>query len=86
MILGIIGMLIIVGSWAYQAYRKTNKMSIPFATFYFLGSVVLTIYALSISDLPFIILNGAASILSFNQMMKAWSFSGYGKKGKHRTY
>jgi hypothetical protein len=46
----------------------------------------LTIYALSISDLPFIILNGAASILSFNQMMKAWSFSGYGKKGKHRTY
>jgi len=68
MIIGIIGLIFIAIGWVPQVIEiiktKKNKMNIGFSLFYTLGSLALVIYAVQIYDLVFIILNGAAFLMS----------------------
>ena len=64
---GIIGLSLIVIAWVPETIKsiKSGKtIRVEFLILYFLGSIFLTIHAINIGDLVFIMLNGLASVLS----------------------
>jgi uncharacterized protein with PQ loop repeat len=68
-ILGFFGTLLVVIAWIPQTLRtiRTKKVGIhpKFLWIYFAGSFFLTVYAISIFDFVFIILNGISTVFSF---------------------
>lgn len=82
---GIIGMLCIVAAWIPQTIRtiRTKIVGIEprFLWLYLIGSASLTAYAISISDIIFMTLNGIATILDVINMYYHYV---YEKKTKRR--
>jgi MtN3 and saliva related transmembrane protein len=67
-ILGLIGMLLLVGSWIPQTVETIKRRECPlnmgFILVYFTASVLLTIYAYAGRDWIFTTLNGLAAFQS----------------------
>jgi len=68
-LIGLLGMIILVGSWIPQTLEtiKSKKcpLNINFILLYTFSSLLLTIYSLLIKDLIFLILNFLAFLQSF---------------------
>ena len=66
--LGLIGLILIAFGWIPQVVEiiktKKNKLNFGFSLLYTLGSLALVVYAFQINDVIFIILNGAAFLMS----------------------
>ncbi len=65
--LGIAGMLFIVAGWAISI---TSLPPLRLSTLYFTGSLLLTIYAILQHDPVFTILNAAAALLAFINIVR----------------
>jgi len=67
-ILGLIGMLLLVGSWIPQTVetikRRKCPLNLEFILVYFVASTLLTIYAYAQRDWIFTTLNGLAAFQS----------------------
>jgi len=71
--IGILGLVFIVIAWVpetIKSMRSGKTIRIEFLCLYFVGSILLTIHALSIGDAVFTILNGMASILSGTNIVR----------------
>jgi lipid-A-disaccharide synthase-like uncharacterized protein len=66
--IGFLGMVLLVVAWIPQTLRtiRTKMVGVhpKFLWIYFFGSLFLTLYAISIFDIIFIILNGIATAFS----------------------
>lgn len=66
--LGVIGLVLIAIGWIPEIIEiiktKKNNLNLKFNILYVLGSLALVIYAVSINDLVFILLNGFAFLMS----------------------
>lgn len=66
--LGILGLILIALAWIPETLeiikKKRNNLNLKFNILYVLGSLALVIYAVSINDLVFILLNGFAFLMS----------------------
>ncbi|ASJ00872.1 PQ-loop domain-containing transporter [Thermococcus gorgonarius] len=67
-LLGLIGMLLLVGSWIPQTWEtiktKNCPLNLKFILVYFTASTLLTIYAYARRDWIFTALNGLAALQS----------------------
>jgi MtN3 and saliva related transmembrane protein len=67
-VLGLIGMLLLVGSWVPQTVETIKKkycpLNLEFILVYFVASSLLTIYAYAGRDWIFTTLNGLAALQS----------------------
>ena len=81
-ILGWIGLAILLLSWlseAVQAYKeKTAKIPITFASLYLIAAILLSLHALAINDMIFLVLNVATGLIA---LMNIYFFF-MGKKSK----
>lgn len=79
-LVGIMGLVLIVIAWIPETIKTIKKLEKParieFLVLYFLGSILLTTYAILIRDLVFITLNGMAAILSGINLGKALMLKG----------
>ena len=79
-------MLFVVIAWVPQTLRtiRTKKVGIhpKFLWIYLLGSALLTIYAILIFDLVFILLNGTATSFSIINIYYHYKYSG--RKNRER--
>ena len=66
--LGVIGLILIALGWTPQTLetikKKKNNLNLKFNLLYTIGSLLLTVYAITLSDTIFIILNGFAFLMS----------------------
>ena len=66
--IGILGLILISVGWIPQTLEiiktKKNGINLKFNILYSLGSLSLTIYAIYINDIVFILLNGFALLMS----------------------
>ena len=66
--LGILGLILIAVGWIPQTIQtikqKKNNLNLKFNLLYTFGSLALTVYAIYISDMVFILLNGFAFLMS----------------------
>jgi MtN3 and saliva related transmembrane protein len=66
--LGVIGLILIALGWIPQTLetikKKKNNLNLKFNLLYTIGSLLLTVYAITLSDTIFIILNGFAFLMS----------------------
>lgn len=70
-IVGLVGLLLIAAAWAVNIIRRSPPPPVDLTALYLLGSVALTIYALFLNELVFTVLNAAASVLSFINLLRA---------------
>ena len=71
---GLIGLALIVIAWVPETIKslKSKKTARPeFLLLYFLGSLFLTLHAMTIRDLIFIILNAIATVLSGTNLVRS---------------
>lgn len=65
---GILGLTLLLLSWIHEAYQtvKTKEAKVPFefCVLYFVASLFLTYHAYLLSDLIFMVLNLATSLIS----------------------
>jgi len=66
--IGILGLILVAIGWIPQIIEikktKKNKLNLKFNLLYTFGSLALTIYAVYIYDIVFILLNGFAFLMS----------------------
>jgi len=66
--IGVIGVVLIALGWIPEIIQiikeKKSNLNLKFALLYTLGSLALTIYAIQLNDLIFMILNGLAFIMA----------------------
>lgn len=67
-VIGIVGMLFIVAGWAISL---SAVPPLRLSALYFIGSTLLTIYAVLLNDPVFTILNASASILASANIVRA---------------
>lgn len=86
---GIIGMLCIVAAWVPQTIRtirtKITGMEPRFLWLYLVGSASLMAYAISISDLIFMTLNGIATIFDIINIYYYYCYEAKAKTKAART-
>ncbi len=67
-ILGIIGLSLLLLGWIYETLQTIKDrhcdVKLPFAGLYFVGSLLLSIYAFVLDDVIFMALNGTAAIIA----------------------
>jgi len=65
---GILGLILIALGWIPQTLeiikKKNNNLNLKFNLLYTIGSLALTVYAIYINDIVFILLNGFAFLMS----------------------
>lgn len=69
--IGFIGALLILSAWVYETYRaieKGEKLNVKFILIYLSGNILLTVYAISIKDMVFTVLNGAIGVMSLIEL------------------
>jgi hypothetical protein len=66
-----LGLFLIVAAWAVNIIRRRPPPSLDLTVLYFSGSVALTIYALSLGDWIFTVLNALSATLSFVNLLRA---------------
>ncbi len=74
--IGFVGLILLVVAWipeTIKSLRSGQTAKIEFLVLYFIGSILLTVHAIIIGDLVFIILNGLASVLSGLNVGKAFA-------------
>lgn len=66
--IGILGVILIALGWIPQTLeimkKKKNNLNLQFNLLYAIGSLALTVYAVYIADIIFILLNGFAFLMS----------------------
>ena len=70
-LMGLLGLFLIVAAWAVNIIRRSPPPSLDLTVLYFSGSVALMIYALSLGDLVFTVLNALSAALSFVNLLRA---------------
>ena len=70
-LMGLLGLFLIVATWAINIAHRSPPPPLDLTVLYFSGSVALTIYALSLGDLVFTVLNALSAILSFANLLRA---------------
>jgi lipid-A-disaccharide synthase-like uncharacterized protein len=68
--MGLLGLFLIVAAWAVNIARRSPPPPLDL-TVLLAGSVALTIYALSLGDLVFTVLNALSATLSFVNLLRA---------------
>ncbi|MCC7552468.1 hypothetical protein KO317_02270 [Candidatus Micrarchaeota archaeon] len=67
-ILGIIGLSLLLLGWIYETLQTIKDrhcdVKLTFAGLYFIGSLLLSIYAFVLDDVIFMALNGTAAIIA----------------------
>ena len=69
-LIGLAGLFFIAAAWAVNILRRSPPPPLDLTLLYFLGSVALTIYAATIGDVVFTILNAASSLLSLINLFR----------------
>ncbi len=86
-IYGLIGILLILGGWAYETLiaLKAGKTSIPlaFSILYGAGSLLLFVHSLLLNDLVFMVLNVFATLIPLVNIVLAVK-NKENKKGKRK--
>ncbi|MFN7105167.1 MAG: hypothetical protein ACK4M3_01045 [Pyrobaculum sp.] len=59
-----------MAAWAVNIIRKSTPPPLDLTVLYMLGSMALTIYALSLGDVVFTILNALSALLSFTNLLR----------------
>jgi lipid-A-disaccharide synthase-like uncharacterized protein len=70
-LMGLLGLFLIAAAWAVNIARRSPPPPLDLTVLYFSGSVALTIYALSLGDLVFTVLNALSATLSFVNLLRA---------------
>jgi len=70
-LMGFLGLFLIVAAWAVNIIRRSPPPPLDLTILYFAGSVALTIYALSLGDWIFTVLNALSATLSFVNLLRA---------------
>lgn len=70
--IGILGAVLIMAAWLYEAYetlKKGQKLDPKFIMLYIAGLALLTYYAFSIDDKVFLMLNGSILALTIAELV-----------------